>query len=160
MTASFTTHHINVQAVSAPVQQAEVREPQRVRFSLRFLLLLTLTVSCWLAFLKLYPHFAVFGMGFVLAAYSAKLLFRPPSRPRSMLGVLGRATVFLAAWFLLYVLSVGPLCMLDEYLGPLDDEAVLTFYAPVVWLHGNTPLRDPLENYAQAWRSVFREEGS
>jgi hypothetical protein len=51
---------------------------------------------------------------------------------------------------LLYVLSIGPVVMLCERAG-VNGGAVRMVYAPVIWLHNNTPLQKPLEWYAGLW---------
>lgn len=63
-------------------------------------------------------------------------------------------------WFLLlallvllpaaYVLSFGPAGYAMKLTGR-GVKAVMTAYAPVVWLHDHTPLREPLEWYAEWW---------
>ena len=50
----------------------------------------------------------------------------------------------------LYVLSIGPVVALVEKTGVGGEEARV-FYAPVIWLHDNTPLEKPLEAYAELW---------
>jgi hypothetical protein len=57
--------------------------------------------------------------------------------------------VLLASPFL-YVLSIGPVVAIVEKTGVGRDAAQM-FYAPVVWLHDHTPLKEPLEAYAQMW---------
>jgi hypothetical protein len=51
---------------------------------------------------------------------------------------------------LLYVLSIGPAGMICERMG-IDPEPMRPVYAPVVWLHDNTPLKGPLEWYVRLW---------
>jgi len=51
---------------------------------------------------------------------------------------------------LLYVLSIGPVARLAEE-GLLPRDPVVAFYTPVIWLHHNTPLREPLEWYGHLW---------
>jgi len=51
---------------------------------------------------------------------------------------------------ILYVLSIGPVGALVEKTG-VGEEAAWVFYAPVIWLHDNTPLKEPLEAYAELW---------
>ena len=64
----------------------------------------------------------------------------------------GAAVALLIAILLpiLYVLSIGPVVALVEKTG-VGDEAARVFYAPVIWLHDNTPLEKPLEAYAELW---------
>jgi hypothetical protein len=65
----------------------------------------------------------------------------------------GTAPLLLAILILvpiLYVLSIGPVVAVVEKTGT-GREAVVIFYAPVIWLHDNTPLEKPLEKYAEFW---------
>lgn len=55
----------------------------------------------------------------------------------------------LFAWACLYVASIGPVGILVQDLD--EREGLITIYAPVGWLHANTPLREPLEAYTQRW---------
>lgn len=49
-----------------------------------------------------------------------------------------------------YVLSIGPVAALVQ--GNEDATArVRVFYAPLIWLHDNTPLKTPLEKYVELW---------
>lgn len=49
---------------------------------------------------------------------------------------------------LLYVLSIGPAIAIWPRSPP---GPVMVFYAPLVWLIWNTPLREPFEWYADLW---------
>jgi hypothetical protein len=50
---------------------------------------------------------------------------------------------------LLYLLSIGPAI---KYLSgtPFTDTLEI-LYAPVIWLHENTLLKEPLEEYVKLW---------
>ncbi|MFG0333962.1 MAG: hypothetical protein ACF8TS_11420 [Maioricimonas sp. JB049] len=50
----------------------------------------------------------------------------------------------------LYVLSIGPVVCVAEKAG-IDPKPLRMFYAPVVWLHDQTPLREPLETWGKLW---------
>jgi hypothetical protein len=59
------------------------------------------------------------------------------------------------AWFilaapLLYILSVGPVAAIWIKF-KLPEAPLETFYAPLIWLHGHTPLKEPLEWYVELW---------
>lgn len=58
------------------------------------------------------------------------------------------AAVFVAV--LLYVLSVGPAVLLSIKTGD-GGRSIRIFYAPVIWLHENTPLKKPIEAYLFLW---------
>jgi len=49
----------------------------------------------------------------------------------------------------LYVLSIGPAGWANQN-GYLPDD-IRGFYAPIVWLHDNTPLAKPLDWYGELW---------
>ena len=53
----------------------------------------------------------------------------------------------------LYVLSIGPAVpLLEATSNDRVAEAVFeTVYSPVIWLHGHTFLKQPLETYAALW---------
>lgn len=50
-----------------------------------------------------------------------------------------------------YVLSFGPADYAMKCCNARGVKIVLTVYAPVVWLHDHTLLREPLEWYAAFW---------
>jgi hypothetical protein len=49
-----------------------------------------------------------------------------------------------------YVLSIGPVVAMVQQTGQSHD-AVEAIYAPVIWLHDHTPLKEPLERYGELW---------
>ena len=55
---------------------------------------------------------------------------------------------------MVYVLSIGPVEALINR-GGRHRQMIMTVcktvYAPLVWLHGNTPLKQPLEWYVFFW---------
>ena len=63
-----------------------------------------------------------------------------------------------ALWVLLlpivYVLSVGPVFAIAERFR-LRAEPLLLVYAPVTWLHRNTPLKRPIEMYVDWWIAPY-----
>jgi hypothetical protein len=71
-------------------------------------------------------------------------------RPRSALITAGYS--FIAGLPVLYVLSVGPVARLCQMVSPGQPPVwVFVLYAPLIWLHDNTPLRAPLEWYVELW---------
>jgi hypothetical protein len=54
------------------------------------------------------------------------------------------------AVLLIYVLSIGPVAAIAQRSGS-GRTAVRHFYAPIIWLHNNTPLQKPLEAYLGLW---------
>jgi hypothetical protein len=53
---------------------------------------------------------------------------------------------WLAALPIVYVLSIGPVALIAKN-NPPETAVLRKVYAPVIWLHENTPLRKPLEMY-------------
>ena len=51
----------------------------------------------------------------------------------------------------LYVLSIGPVAWLYQK-NDWDNDYLETVYAPVIWLHRETALREPLEWYLDLFR--------
>jgi hypothetical protein len=60
------------------------------------------------------------------------------------------AVAIVFAILVLYVLSVGPVGAVVEHSGR-GQEVASIFYAPLTWLHQNTVLKRPLEEYARLW---------
>lgn len=52
---------------------------------------------------------------------------------------------------LIYILSIGPVGALTKKSSPPTMQKVRMVYYPVIWLHDHTPLKKPLEIYANAW---------
>lgn len=63
--------------------------------------------------------------------------------------------VFYLGWLaIVYVLSAGPVIGLVSQASPESKKYVRPvekLYAPLGWVHKHTPLRKPLECYAQMW---------
>jgi len=72
------------------------------------------------------------------------------SSPSRGSGVVPLVLAILILVPIFYVLSVGPVVAIIEKTGR-GREAAVIFYAPVIWLHDNTPLEKPLERYAELW---------
>jgi len=53
---------------------------------------------------------------------------------------------WLVAMPIVYVLSIGPVGLIAKN-HPGETAILRKVYAPVIWLHENTPLRKPLEMY-------------
>lgn len=58
--------------------------------------------------------------------------------------------VALIAALCLYVLSIGPAAVIAKKTGS-DGSIIRMVYAPVIWLHDYTILRQPLEKYVEMW---------
>lgn len=60
---------------------------------------------------------------------------------------------FVLALPVLYVLSVGPVAKAIELAtgDPSPPQWARQFYAPLRWLHDNTPMARPLEWYVALW---------
>lgn len=59
---------------------------------------------------------------------------------------------------LVYALSVGPMAyLLDKFHAPMTWRVyVVAFYQPVIWLHDNTSLKKPIEDYINWWSDLAR----
>ena len=55
---------------------------------------------------------------------------------------------------ILYVLSIGPAIVMIQK-NPSLIEVYNFIYTPVSWLHQNTPLQTPLENYIKWWLELL-----
>jgi hypothetical protein len=63
----------------------------------------------------------------------------------------GLAWVFVvAALPLLYLLSIGPAAAFVRA-HPQTEEALTKIYFPIILLHKNTPIREPLEWWIELW---------
>ena len=65
------------------------------------------------------------------------------------------ATLLLGVLPVLYFLSTGPVAWsmdkTNHFGGLIPKEVIIDFYSPIIWLHQNTFLRDPLDRYWQLW---------
>jgi hypothetical protein len=50
-----------------------------------------------------------------------------------------------------YLLSIGPVAAITSGMDRSNLEFAEKFYAPVIWLHDHTPLKEPLEYYVMFW---------
>lgn len=67
-------------------------------------------------------------------------------------GSSGWFIIFVVAVPLLYVLSIGPVAAVVSRTQNTQAMNVLEkVYAPVIWLHGHTILKEPLEAYVELW---------
>jgi hypothetical protein len=59
---------------------------------------------------------------------------------------------------LVYLLSFGPMgFLLEKFHAPMSLRPyVLAFYRPVIWLHDNTTLKQPIEAYARLWGDLAK----
>lgn len=121
------------------------------QFSIRSLMVATVAIGCWFGILRIVPHVAVFILGVFLAAFSAYLIIRLWRRKSSWYFRLPVLAFVIVGWFCFYVASVGPVVALNEHTFGFDNEVIRSIYAPVIWLHKTTPLRQPLEQYGELW---------
>jgi len=81
------------------------------------------------------------------------------ARPEAGANLVNRAArigAILFALCLIYVLSLGPAVAVFEWAGaeeahPAAARAARIIYAPLEYLHGHTPLKEPLDLYAGWW---------
>ena len=137
-------------------QQAETdvstnAAPTRMQFSLRALLATTAAIGCWFGLLRIVPHVAILLTGVFVAALSVFLMIRLRHVKVSRFSRVAVTMFTVTAWLYLYVLSIGPVIAFVKH-APIFDEEIFKFiYGPVIWLHDNTPLEKPLEQYAELW---------
>jgi hypothetical protein len=136
-------------AQATPDSREQADQLVNGRFSIRLLLLVTLAIGCWLALLQMTPHIAILSSGVIGVLLSTWfwLRVRRTSDSRLIKRLIGLVVVL--AWAYLYVVSIGPAKkIVREHYGRND---MIAIYAPVGWLHANTPLRGPLMRYAELW---------
>ncbi|MEM6468251.1 MAG: hypothetical protein AAF802_01685 [Planctomycetota bacterium] len=133
------------------VRTAKSAEAQKFQFSLRMLLAISFVTSCWLGILRLAPHVAIFLSGVALVVVAVLLVIRLRRKQTSRLA--GAAVLVFAgiAIFYFYLLSIGPVVAMTENALGNNRAAIKFFYAPVFWIHHETPLAEPIERYAALW---------
>lgn len=79
----------------------------------------------------------------------------PPAKSRSSSAAWSALIVVVP---LIYVLSVGPVAYVALRLSMYNAAVAQarTFYAPVIWLHDHTFLKEPLNGYLEWWESLGR----
>ena len=66
--------------------------------------------------------------------------------------VAGRLAAVAVGLTVLYVLSIGPAIALTRGGNSvIQQDDLRTFYQPVIWMHDNTILEQPLEWYVEMW---------
>ena len=63
----------------------------------------------------------------------------------------GSFTLLLAAIPVFYVWSLGPAVRWHSACPPSMQKVIQAVYAPLEWLHDNTPLKEPLKRYVDMW---------
>ena len=67
-------------------------------------------------------------------------------------GSSGWLIIFVVAVPLLYVLSIGPVAAVaSRKQNSQSLDLLRKVYAPVIWLHDHTILKEPLEAYVELW---------
>lgn len=121
------------------------------QFSLRLLLAATATAACWFSIFRSYPHVAMLLSGIALASITTILFVGSPLKCYSQFWRLMLAMPLMASWFYLYILSIGPAIAIEILIFGSHNQRLQFLYAPVIWLHYNTPLAKPLEEYTTWW---------
>ncbi len=119
----------------------------RMQFSLRSVMMAIVVAGCLFSALRIVPHIVIFSSGVILAGLSVFLIIRLRRWEASRIL---RSLVYasaIVAWSFLYVVSIGPVAALNEFGFAMFD----TVYAPVIWLHDATSLKEPLNKYAELW---------
>jgi hypothetical protein len=119
------------------------------KFSIRHLLLVTAVVGVWCGLYQLAPHIAIFVSGLLIAGFATHCWLTVRLRPISI-GLRMIVVLFvLSSWAYLYVLCIGPARVLTSE--HQDRSDIVQVFAPIGWLHANTPLREPLQRYCELW---------
>jgi hypothetical protein len=70
----------------------------------------------------------------------------------------GRVAAIVLACCLMYILSIGPVAGIIVWAGVSPHSAagtpLIVFYTPVNYLHDQTPLKEPLEQYTAWWERM------
>lgn len=75
-----------------------------------------------------------------------------PDHSSDSKGSSNSVVTFLAVVPLLYVLSIGPAAAwVSRSNNGLGADVLTKVYAPVIWLHDHTVLKEPLEAYVELW---------
>jgi hypothetical protein len=140
---------------SSDVQsQPDLRDRSVVSFRLSTLLICVTLCAVWLGILVYFPQPAVLIAIAVVPACGTVGILRVRRRSRGLdLQPKERWAWFFCAamaWLGLYILSLGPVVAfaLD---GDIDSDAAHFVYAPIWWLHDETPLKGVLEWYGELW---------
>ncbi|MFK8112823.1 MAG: hypothetical protein AB8B91_11505 [Rubripirellula sp.] len=121
------------------------------RFSIRQLMMLTAMIGAWLAMYQLLPHVAILVSGIWLACAATHWWVSTRTRNPHVLLRLIVILIVVSSWAYLYVVSIGPAGVIAREHEERRD--MIGIYAPVGWLHANTPLREPLQRYSELWNS-------
>lgn len=145
-------------------RQAAVHHSTRsIRYSVRTLLLITTVVAVLCVTVPRWPHLVLFFSVVSIAIFLTRVAsrYRRSSRlvrgskwPR--IGFTWRAAVTVLAWCAVYVLSVGPVIGLADWLrAPVDVRMaiILTIYRPLYWIsvHTSHNVFSALEWYFRSW---------
>ena len=140
---------------TSPENREQVDQLIKGRFSIRLLLLITLAVGCWFAFLQITPHIAILISGLIAVLLATWFWLQVRRRNDSRVTKRIASLVVFLAWAYLYVVSIGPARkIVREHYGRNE---MIAIYAPVGWLHANTPLRGPLVRYTELWGGSVNE---
>lgn len=119
------------------------------RFSLLTLLSIVSLAAIYCTLVLHVPHLVVFvGVATATVWLTVRMIRQKLSQQKIHWRLL-TATVF--AWGLMYVVSFGPAAVSIRNYDDPQLQTVRTMYAPVIWLHNNTPLQGPLEIYVRMW---------
>jgi hypothetical protein len=135
------------EAASRPIESGA----SRWQFSLRSMLLLTLTAAVLSALYRVAPQLDVFVAGIAPAIWTTLGIARNRVRLRKTSRL--AACCVIASWCACYVASIGPAIVVVQrctWAAALFER----FYSPIEWLHRHTPAAAALEWYVAFWREL------
>ncbi|HXT58199.1 MAG TPA: hypothetical protein VN699_06165 [Pirellulales bacterium] len=135
------------EAASPPIEG----DRARWQFSLRSMLLLTLTAAVLSALYRVAPQLDVFVAGIAPAIWTTLGIVRNRRR-RGKLSRLA-ACCAIASWCACYLASIGPAILIAHrcvWTGAIFER----LYSPIEWLHKHTPAAAGLEWYVAFWRDL------
>jgi len=136
-----------IEAASPPIE----RGAARWQFSLRSMLLLTLTAAVLSALYRVAPQLDLFVAGISPAVWTTLGFVRNRVRGRKNSWL--AACCAFASWCACYLASIGPAIVVVHcctWTGALFER----LYSPIEWLHNHTPAAAALEWYVAFWREL------
>jgi hypothetical protein len=136
-----------IEAASRPID----RDRARWQFSLRSMLLLTLTAAVLSALYRVAPQLDVFVAGIAPAIWTTVGIVRNRLRGRKSSRL--AACCAIASWCACYVASIGP-AIVVVLRWTWTAAFFERFYSPIGWLYRHTPAAAALEWYVAFWRDL------
>ena len=135
-----------IEATSQPVPRAA-----RWQFSLRSMLLLTLTAAVLSALYRVAPQLDVLVAGIAPAIWTTFGIVRNRRREGKLSPLAACGAI--ASWCVCYLASIGPAVLIARRYA-WTEALFKSFYLPLEWLHDNTPAAGALEWYVEFWHEL------